>query len=328
MRPDLAQEIEAQPGENRQSEPGQSPRYRGAARFHNDEILSLPDAHQKIDRPFGPGGRDATSYTKTTNVLSLAVLLLCPVARADAAFDHAAVLAQASAVYGPLLARQGLRLVIVEDRRGMISARADIVGGDAVVGVDIGVYDSPALTEDAFRFMLCHELGHLVGAPPRRPAPLEYEGPIGPDGLMLVSSEGQADYYASLKCMRLLLEGADHAALESRRPPAPRVTTLCARQFPSAEQSALCRRVAMAGLEFLRGMSMQVPIDFETPSPEIAERTFAEYPSRQCRLDTILAGALCRIDPRVEPSRDDPTAGACRKDGDPLGARPGCWYKE
>ncbi len=231
--------------------------------------------------------------------LCLALLLAAPPASAA---GHDAVLARAAEVYAPVFAARGLKLEFVEDRQGIMSARADITAdGRAVVGVDAGVRANPLLSEDGFRFMVCHEIAHLLGEPPRRPPPPEYDGPVGTDGLTLFSAEGQADY-AAAACLRRLLDGGNHA--DDARPAFPYTASRCAARFSDAADAALCRRVAMAGWDFIRAMTIQVPIAFDTPSQEAVARTLDEiYPTRQCRLDTVLAGAL-------------------------EAPRPACWYRD
>lgn len=202
---------------------------------------------------------------------------------------------RAVSAYAPLFRERGLTLAVVWDDAGLPFARADRLGALLMLGVDKSLLSDPKLSDEGFRFTLCHELSHLMATEPLRPAPPEYEGATDGRGNMLMSAEGEADYQAARECFGRVPWGPG-----PERPAPQAVELRCA----SRADSALCRRAALAGLDFLLGQSLQVPIAFGTPDPEIVERTYAGgYPSRQCRLDTILAGAT----------------------GAP---RPACWFKD
>lgn len=71
-------------------------------------------------------------------------------------------------------------------------------------------------------------------------------------------------------------------------------------------------------------------LSFAVPAPEIAAATLMTYPSTQCRLDTMKAGALCPVSPQIPFSFDDVRRGACGSGGsarEAVGARPRCWFK-
>lgn len=243
--------------------------------------------------------------------------------------DFAADVAQIMAIYAPKLAAEGVKLSFAEAHDGINGAWANRDSVSAVLGVNDGYYRNEKVTDDGFRMALCHEMGHIMGSAPRRPAPQEYNRQISNDGLMFESAEGEADYYASLKCMRVVLGNEDNVAFNREHGVSKRVTDLCDVQFPDRRASALCQRIAMAGANFLTSMAMQVPISFDTPSREVVERTVINsLPPRQCRLDTLLAGALCTVDENVSMSHRDPAIGACTSKNDAAGARPACWFRE
>jgi hypothetical protein len=82
---------------------------------------------------------------------------------------------------------------------------AEIIRQDKKIVISVmgGMLNHPKMTEDAFRLLLCHELGHFKGGPP-----LKSRGGWS-------STEGQADYFSGIGCARQLgmdeysfLEGA------------------------------------------------------------------------------------------------------------------------
>lgn len=49
-----------------------------------------------------------------------------------------------------------------------------------------------------------------------------------------------------------------------------------------------------------------------------------EYPSLQCRLDTLKSGTVCDVPMTDRLSNSDSSAGVC---GEGIGKRPRCWFK-
>ena len=72
-------------------------------------------------------------------------------------------------------------------------------------------------------------------------------------------------------------------------------------------------------------------VAFDTPEKKVVKTTDRGYPSGQCRMDTLTAGALCRkpadvhSTPQTEAESALQICGASDQDG--LGARPRCWFK-
>lgn len=207
------------------------------------------------------------------------------------------------------------------------------VGGSAnrdelkkyVVGVDGGLLLSSRLSSDSLKMVLCHEAGHLFGGQPLRPAPMEWEGPLDESGLSLLSAEGQADYYASSVCFRRLVDGENHREfLKGRKIPQQLVQQCAAVWGARAPASFLCLRTALAGLDFLN-LVKEFPISLSDKDETVVDKAInGEYPSRQCRLDTLTAGALCRAEAPLDFVRKDKSAEGCARG---TGARPACWHK-
>lgn len=260
----------------------------------------------------------------------LFALILAASAFASAKGDLPAYLdpidATAKALYGPFIgAKKGHFLIERNAASELVvaGARRNTVDEYAVI-FDHGFLKSPNLTPDAYRFALCHEIGHLLGGAPRRPPPAEWEGPVHEDGLMLMSGEGQADYYATRVCFARMVEGEDHAAALKGKEVPLRLKAACDETWGKDSDLALvCERGAIGSYEMLR-MVAPFKISLNKRDEEIVEKTLVVYPSRQCRLDTAVAGALCREESGLELDAKDPGKHGC---GTGAGARPACWFK-
>ncbi|MGE3683480.1 MAG: ImmA/IrrE family metallo-endopeptidase [Bdellovibrionales bacterium] len=235
--------------------------------------------------------------------------------------------------YEPVAHARGQRLAIVQNgNRITQGAGADNDGTTITVSIDGGLLTSPRLTPDGFRFILCHELGHLFGGAPRRGLPAEWTGVTAADGLSVMSSEGQADFYAGAVCFRHLVRGQDHsvALASDTYKITPRLARMCDRAWGlGSEESLICRRAALGG-ENLLLLVKDFAISFETPDPQIAPVLVRDIlPGRQCRLDTIVAAATCRregAENSLVMSPTDPIPNGCP--GQPEAERPPCWYRQ
>lgn len=257
---------------------------------------------------------------------SLVLLSSLPLSAAVSESELEKLIEKVNRIYQPVAKQAGGELFIKfrrESTLAVASAFAD--GKNFWVTIDGGFYRSPRQTRDGLIFGICHELGHLFGGAPRGPTPFDYDGPIAHDGQSLMSSEGQSDYYAGLICFRELAAGEDHLeSLKGRNIP-DRVIQECDRVWGSNSDSArICYRTALAAFDFLN-LVRDFPISFDRPDTSKVERTnYYSYPSRQCRLDTALAGALCRKKLRKRLDSDDPLADGCMGGA---GARPACWFQ-
>jgi hypothetical protein len=218
---------------------------------------------------------------------------------------------------------QTLSLLVRPDSRSVVaSAEGDKT--QAKVIVHGGLLRSKRLTADGLRSVLCHEIGHVFGGTPKRRAPMEWDGPMTDDGFTYVSSEGQADYYSTAVCFRRLVKGQNHASLIDHSRVTPRLARLCDFAWgKDTEDSWICKRAALGG-ENLLLLVADFPISFETPDRAITRETLGyTYPSRQCRLDTILAGALCRRQLPLDLALVGKEEAAC---GETEARRPACWF--
>lgn len=194
------------------------------------------------------------------------------------------------------------------------------------VVLDKGLMNSPRLTPDGLRMVICHELGHLFGGAPRRNIPMEWDGPIADDGRSMMSSEGQADYYASMVCFRKMLEiESDEGPKPDFSRVGPRLKSKCEdlAGFKGEELKA-CLRAGLAGEDFLK-LVFEFPISCEQQDDEISPVLIRDsYPGRQCRLDTIVSGALCSEPQPLVLEFNEMRMSGC---GQEYALRPGCWYR-
>jgi hypothetical protein len=244
--------------------------------------------------------------------------------------DFQGIIAQAMAIYVPYMADQGVELRFRQDHQHMILAYAKRDDEThATFVVDDGYYTNTKVSEDGFRFVACHELGHIAASAPHMEAPAMYDGILDEKGDLLISAEGQADYFAAAKCMREMLVGEDNLAYVRALGAPLTVAAKCDSVYPDERESALCQRIMVAGKNFLDSFARSFASSFDAKDPsEPAYSRLGEHPSAQCRLDTVVAGALCPVskDAAVDPY--DPALGSCTSKNFPQGARPRCWFKE
>ncbi len=202
-----------------------------------------------------------------------------------------------------------------------------------------GLARYPIMTEDGFTLVMCHETGHQLGGFPEKITPTGEKD--------WAANEGQADYFAMMKCFRGLYENADNASVVAQLDVPAKVKADCSRSFKSTNEINLCVRESMAGLVLAKTLtgihnaqvmqeitlkhvklSLAPEPAFETPSNAVVAVTYDGHPDAQCRLDTFLAGSICGASYTQEFGRNDPITGACATEkGDRYGFRPTCWYK-
>lgn len=229
-----------------------------------------------------------------------------------------ALLDRVEQVYRPIFQRAGHRFRV--ERRwtdGTVNAFATNEGFQRSVHMYGGMARHPLMTPDAFLLIACHEIGHHFGGAPVK-------------ANQWSSAEGQSDYYATLKCMRLVLAGIDHDQVLSHMAIDPVANRMCNAAHHNRNDVELCLRTSMAGLAVAKTMA-----DFQNgaPSPRLDRPdskqiafTFMMHPMPQCRLDTYFQGALCNVAMTVPTSPTDFRVGTCDASGQLYGRRPRCWF--
>jgi len=247
-------------------------------------------------------------------LLALPVSVEAEITEAD--FDE--ILARVERAYAPIVRAKGAELAIDRDWRhenpNAFASREGRVWSLHFYG---GLARRGDMTGDAFVLVACHELGHHLGGAPRDRR--------GKDGDWS-SLEGQADYWAALKCVRRIWAARYNRSIVSTIDVPMPVRQGCGESFRKPEDAALCMRSALAGRALARAgpwAETEPAPDFDVPDRSRTARTDDRGLGKQCRLDTIYAGALCAADPDAEVDADDPGVSACASGP---GSRPACWF--
>lgn len=232
-----------------------------------------------------------------------------------------AITARVASVYAPIIKEMGGNLVMNNNwASGTVNASAQQTGTTWTVNMYGGLARHKLTTDDGFMMVVCHELGHHIGGAPRYGRNTDW-----------ASNEGQADYFAGLKCMRRVLQNDDNIAIVSGMTIDAEATKQCESVYKSASEVALCQRISMAGKslgQLLGSLAGNSNVNFNTPDRKVVRTTNDAHPAAQCRLDTYFAGMLCDKSIFEDVSKTDAITGTCiKKDGYTQGVRPLCWYK-
>jgi hypothetical protein len=253
-----------------------------------------------------------------TNSMKIQVGALSAGGITHAQFD--AVMDQIAAIYGPIIAKRGKRLVINrlwDDPT--VNASAQEMGDQFILNMYGGLARHPAITQDGMALVACHEMGHHLGGAPKY------------GGTDWASNEGESDYFATTKCLHRVF--ADPGATAFTRPSGDEgvAASACAKAYKGAKDRAVCTRSAMAGLSvttLFTDLGGDPAAHFDTPDASVVSQTDDSHPASQCRLDTYFQGALCTKPYTTDMDDNDPNVGGCgRADGYTVGVRPLCWYK-
>ncbi len=234
------------------------------------------------------------------------------------------IINRVSAIYTPIVKAKKAVLVFNNNWSDeTVNASANRFGGTAwFVNMYGGLARHPLVTDDGFMLVVCHELGHHLGGAPVKGGITGY----------WAATEGQADYFGTLKCMKRVLSNDDNATIVANMTIDPELNIQCNNVYHNENEIALCKRIGMAGKSLAMLLSSLVDnsaVDFKTPDTSIVKKTNKDHPKAQCRLDTYLAGDLCPKDFTEENGKKDPRVGSCVKSEgyDKKATRPLCWYK-
>jgi hypothetical protein len=232
------------------------------------------------------------------------------------------VIDQVEAIYNPIVTSHGSALKIQrmwENPR--VNAGTLQLENGKVWQINLygGFARHPSLTPDGFALVICHELGHHLGGAPKKKIPT------------WSSFEGQSDYFATLKCLRLVFQKQDNIAAIAEMDIPSKVSQRCTSSFSVEWEAALCIRTTMAGLSVA---SVSADIQKEPiPSTDrfdatIVEESQEKHPLAQCRLDSYFEGSVCEVSSYVKVSQIDEVPGTCHPaSGHTTGTRPLCWFK-
>jgi hypothetical protein len=222
------------------------------------------------------------------------------------------------AVYGPLIEHRGLKFIIQRDWSDD-TVDAMPFSSSSFMGLTMygGLARYRGMTQDSFALVACHELGHLLGGFP--------QGNLG------LANEGQADYFATSKCLRRIFAEPTTNSFSRLSFIDPTAEKACAGVFKESSSRGICVRSAMAALSASVmttgwGNEPEIPA-FDTPDPYRTTVTDDRHMPKQCRLDTQFQGALCAKSVDEDFSNTGPEPGACtQSQGFTVGLRPRCWY--
>ncbi len=230
----------------------------------------------------------------------------------------------ANAYENELIAKSSKLSFRYKPKDGAVGARINFLGELTVYGTDdYGILDKNSLT-----LIMCHEVGHTLGGMP-------YLDPLFVNGFL--SSEGQADYFASMKCLPKILR-SEYAHIPLLPLPQERYFEECSKTHTDEFSIAICTQVIEASyklatyFQYTRDREIQISIDKRTEEISSVTRYFKDnlnyYPSSQCRFETYLAGALCVDDPNNYFSDAYTFRGSECQSMNMISKRPNCWFKE
>jgi len=235
-------------------------------------------------------------------------------------------------VYAPIVDQLGGNLAV--DRNwtdGTVNAYASRAGKTWKVAMFGGLARHNTITEDGFALVVCHEIGHHIGGAPKKGGSTTGGWWGGnTSSLSWASNEGQADYWATLKCLRKVFLNDNNISMMSSLNAPAAVVEAC-KKNNNAEDTALCVRTSMAGksVSNLFSVLSSLPTtDFATPDSKVVTKTDHNHPKAQCRLDTYFQGSLCEVGMNEEVSQNDEVKGTCHPSlNSPIGNRPLCWFR-
>ena len=232
------------------------------------------------------------------------------------------VIEKIEAIYVPIAAEMGGKLAIARKwDDGTVNANASRSGKTWKVNMYGGLARHETITEDGFALVLCHEIGHELGGAPK----------VGSFMNRWASNEGQADYFAVLKCLRKTFLNDDNASIITSLNAPETLVKSCAKNHANKDDKNICIRTGMAGVSvanLFAALRSGTPASFDTPDSSEVSRTNDAHPAYQCRLDTYLQGSLCDVGMNEEVDQKDEVKGTCHKElGHSIGLRPLCWFK-
>ncbi len=180
---------------------------------------------------------------------------------------------------------------------GTVNSDTDVEGNNWIVNSYGGLARYQGMNYDGFAAIACHEIGHHLGG-----APLF-------SGQDWASVEGEADYFATLKCFRVVFAGDDNEKIVAGMTVDATARQKCETNFPNnSKEIALCERASMAGFVIAKiagSLSQDKTPGFNTPDPSQVSQVFEDHPQAQCRLDTYFAASICTVPTNTDLGNPD-----------------------
>lgn len=144
----------------------------------------------------------------------------------------------------------------------------------------------PGMLTETWEFVVCHEIGHILGGKPR----------IDIKDSRWASAEGQSDHFAVNKCLPFYYKTYNKTDFDSRKS-LPFELSNCLEAYEQNIEQNICMKILRAGrgfIDVLGYLSLDTHnADYRTPAPPTIELLNKGYPSSQCRLDIFVQGSLC-----------------------------------
>ena len=216
---------------------------------------------------------------------------------------------------------------------GTVNAYASQSGSTWKVAMFGGLARHETITKDAMALVVCHEIGHHIGGAPKKGGSAGGGWWGGSSGASSwASNEGQADYFATLKCLRKAWINDNNEAIVKSLTVPKLVTDMCKKNYKRNKvDTALCVRTSMAGKsvgDLFAALGRSAEPKFDTPDAVIVSKTDDNHPKAQCRLDTYYQGSLCDVNMNEDVSQKEEVQGTCHGSlGHKIGVRPLCWFK-
>lgn len=171
----------------------------------------------------------------------------------------------------------------------------------------------PGMLSQTWDFIVCHELGHILGGQPKHHS----------ESLNWASAEGQADHFAITECLpkyyrsqlkkNPLIKKSSYNKLVEKYS-LPNEVAICYEQYSQSDINAqICLNILRAGRGFMSVLKYLNPTMNEISYMQkeaSTDKTITEsYPSHQCRIDIFREQSLCLSQEKQ-----------CRKND--------CWFKE
>ncbi len=242
-------------------------------------------------------------------------------------------------IYQPVVAKLGGKLNMKGQWNSeRLNAGARQMFGSWQVQITGGLARHPELSQDAFALILCHELGHHIAGFPFAEPSMPLEG-------KWAASEGQSDYFSTQVCAKRIWKNDLETNAQFRFKVSEQIRFQCDRLWQNENDQNLCYRILSASQSMTRTMAAikgQAAPQFSTPDNSQVENSFSGHPAIQCRMDTVLKGALCKaaFNETLIPGKKTPggrfgleaekeaSVNSCTQHSQHQeGLRPACWFK-
>jgi hypothetical protein len=225
-----------------------------------------------------------------------------------------------TSLYSPVFTQKGLRLLVKKLwTNTQVNAVAYKENGYSVVEIWGGLARHEVMTVDGVTLVTCHEVGHHLGGLPK------FTDPNG----TWASVEGEADYFATMKCLRKVF-AKDISTWSGAVDPTAQSKCESV-HAPGSIDAKMCMRISMASLasaQLSAAVSNGSAPYFESKDNSVVNVTYERHPAGQCRLDTYMNGDLCLVSDKVDLVNTNIDTGTCRNiPEEEYGARPRCWFK-